>query len=77
MNCGFRLKKLLGFTTGVVMSFTAIGQKQSTSENQVWVSYNNQTRLSDKWCLWGDFHLRTKENYLEDFSTGIARVGLM
>lgn len=52
-------------------------QKRSTSENQVWFSYNNQTRLSDKWGIWGDFHLRTKENYFKDFSTGIARVGLM
>jgi hypothetical protein len=77
MTFGFDLKKILSFGTVVTMSLGAISQKQSTSENQVWLSYNNQTRLSNKWGLWGDFHLRTKENYFDDFSTGIARVGLM
>jgi hypothetical protein len=43
----------------------------------VWVAYNNQTRVTDKWGLWGDFHLRTQDDFTEKFSTGIARVGLM
>ncbi len=77
MNFGFESKKK--FVVGIVLliGLATMAQKRSTSENQVWFSYNNQTRLSDKWGLWGDFHLRTKENYFEDFSTGIARIGLM
>lgn len=77
MNFGFKLKKNFCFAIVLMMTVATMAQKKSTSENQVWGSYNNQTRLSNKWGLWGDFHLRTKENYFNDFSTGIARVGLM
>jgi len=77
MNFGFELKKVLSFGIIVMMSLTTIAQKRTNSVQQMWFSYNNQTRLSNKWGLWGDFHLRTKEDFFEDFSTGIARVGLM
>lgn len=61
----------------LIFGFSALAQKRTESVQQTWFSYNNQTRLSDKWGLWGDFHLRTKEDFFEDLSTGIARVGLM
>ena len=51
--------------------------KTVTDVRQVWVSYNNQTRLTEKLGVWADFHLRTKDDFAEDFSTGIARLGLM
>ena len=51
--------------------------KTVTDVRQLWASYNNQTRLSEKWGLWGDFHLRTQDDFTKKFSTGIARVGLM
>ncbi|MBL0151983.1 MAG: DUF2490 domain-containing protein [Chitinophagaceae bacterium] len=51
-------------------------EKKSTSAEQVWLAYFNQTRLSDRWGLWGDFHLRTKDNLFSGLNTGIARVGL-
>ena len=36
----------------------------------------NQTRFSDKWGLWADAHLRTKEDFATNFSQGIVRLGL-
>jgi hypothetical protein len=51
-------------------------QKQTTHVQQIWLAYFNQTRFSDKWGLWADFHLRTKEDFTDDLSSGIARVGL-
>ena len=63
MSFGVDLKKGLSFGTVMMMSLGAIAQKQTSSVQQVWASYNNQTRLSDKWGLWGDFHLRTKEDF--------------
>lgn len=50
--------------------------KQTTSINQVWTGYFNQTRFNTKWGLWADVHLRTKENLFTDFSQAIGRVGL-
>ena len=51
-------------------------QKQTTHVNQVWFAYFNQTRFSNHWGLWADFHLRTKEDFFSDLSQGIARIGL-
>jgi hypothetical protein len=51
--------------------------KQITDVRQLWFGYFNQSRLSDKWGLWTDLHLRTQDDFTEKFSTGIARVGLM
>ena len=69
--------RLLLLQSVLMVTGISFAQKKTNSVQQVWLSYNNQTRLSDKWGLWGDFHLRTKENFFEDLSIGIARVGLM
>jgi len=50
--------------------------KQTTSVNQAWAGYFNQTRFSNKWGVWADFHVRTKENFFTDLSQAIVRVGL-
>jgi hypothetical protein len=44
--------------------------------DQLWFGYFNQTRFSDKWGLWTDLHLRTKENFVDNFSQSIIRLGL-
>ncbi|NBB23007.1 DUF2490 domain-containing protein [Runella sp. CRIBMP] len=51
--------------------------KLPTDEQQVWARYFNQTRLSDKWGLWGDFHFRTTDHFIKEPSKGIIRLGLM
>ena len=56
--------------------FGLMAQKETASENQIWAGYFNQTRLSDKWGVWADAHLRTKENFTQDLSQAIARFGL-
>jgi hypothetical protein len=50
--------------------------KNTTHINQVWTGYFNQTRFSNKWGMWADLHLRTKENFFDNLSQSIARVGL-
>ena len=55
----------------------SIAQKNISRVQQLWFAYNNQTRFSDKWGLWADLHLRTKDDFVDDLSVGIARVGLM
>ncbi len=51
-------------------------EKQKENINQVWLGYFNQTRFSNKWGLWTDLHLRTKEDFFTNFSQSILRVGL-
>lgn len=50
--------------------------KQTESVQQVWTGYFNQTRFSNKWGMWADVHLRTREDFFTNFSQGIARLGL-
>lgn len=51
-------------------------QKITTHTEQTWIGYFNQTRLTDRWGIWVDAHLRTKEEFFTNFSQGIGRVGL-
>ncbi len=52
-------------------------QTKSTAHvEQVWLGYFNQTRFNDKWGMWADLHLRTKEDFFTNFSTTILRLGL-
>ena len=50
--------------------------KQTEDVNQIWLGYLNQTRFSNKLGMWADVHLRTKEDFATNFSTGIVRLGL-
>ncbi|MFZ4770895.1 MAG: DUF2490 domain-containing protein [Ferruginibacter sp.] len=50
--------------------------KQTQNMNQLWLGYFNQTRLSNKWGVWTDVHLRTKENFVNKFSQSVVRFGL-
>lgn len=50
--------------------------KQTETVKQLWLGYFNQTRLSKKWGVWADVHLRTKENIFTSFSQGVIRLGI-
>ncbi len=52
-------------------------QKASTTVQQIWFSYHNQIRLSNKLGVWNDGQLRTRNNFTRDFSIYILRTGLM
>lgn len=54
----------------------SFAQKQTETINRIWLGYFNQTRFSDKWGLWSEAQLRTKENFVENISQSILRVGL-
>jgi hypothetical protein len=50
--------------------------KETAHVEQVWLGYFNQTRFSEKWGMWADGHLRSKEDFVSDFSLAMARLGL-
>jgi hypothetical protein len=59
------------------LGFGVQAQKSKEHVQQVWTGYFNQARLSDKWGLWLDLHLRSKEDFVSDVSQFIGRLGLM
>lgn len=69
-------KGIILLTACVLVGLASFSQKQTESLQQLWLAYFNQTRFSDKWGLWADFHLRTKDDFVDELQTGIARVGL-
>ena len=50
--------------------------KTTTSVQQVWLGYFNQTRLTDRFGIWFDGQLRTKDDFFDDLSVSIIRPGL-
>ena len=58
------------------VSLTVFSQKQVTTSQQIWTGYFNQTRFSDKWGMWADFHVRTKEEFVTNLAQAIGRVGI-
>jgi hypothetical protein len=66
---------LIVLVAAFFVSDALYAQKQSTNINQVWTGYFNQTRLSNKWGFWAEAQLRTNENFVDNISQGILRVG--
>lgn len=66
---------LIFFTLSTTAIF-AQATKTTTDVQQIWVAYYNQARFTDKWGLWTDLHLRTKERFASKFSQSIFRFGL-
>jgi hypothetical protein len=46
-------------------------------EEQLWLGYFNQTRLTDKWGIWFDTHFRTTEHFIKEPSKFLGRLGVM
>ena len=63
-------------TMFLICNVSSAQSKQTQSANQIWLGYFNQTRFNNKWGLWADVHLRTKEDFVSDLSQGILRLGL-
>jgi hypothetical protein len=61
----------------IFLNFKTQAQKVVTRDEQAWLGVLNQTRFSDKWGIWADFHLRMKNDFVKDNSVLIApRIGL-
>ena len=50
--------------------------KQKTTVKQIWVAYINQAQFAKHWGTWFAVHLRTKEDFVTDFSQMMAQGGL-
>lgn len=61
----------------MLWSFGFVSAQTKTTEhfNRTWMAYFNQTRFSDKWGIWADIHLRTKDDWVDGIAQNIFRVG--
>lgn len=70
-------KLLLLLAIASVARVHAQTAKTVTDVRQVWLAYNNQTRLTDRFGIWVDLHLRTQDDFTNKLSQTITRAGLM
>jgi hypothetical protein len=71
------MKRLASISMMFVFCLPVFGQtKKTTTVQQVWLGYFNQTRITDRFGIWFDGQLRTKEDFFSDFSVSIIRPGL-
>jgi len=68
-----KIKLLLCVLTLSAISSSA--QKTVATEEQAWFAVFNQTRLTNRWGIWFDAHLRLKDDFVGDLSQGIVRAG--
>jgi len=61
------------FCSHLLLAQTA---KNTENINQAWLGYFNQSRLTNRWGVWTDLQLRTKENFTSNFSQSIFRFGI-
>lgn len=66
---------LIVFFASSILKLSA-QEKQVTRVEQIWAGYFLQAKLSKDWGLWTDIHLRTKDDYFNQFSQSIVRLGL-
>jgi len=73
-----RNKAIVCFIITISSATIVYSQNLKSTEHlqQLWFGYFNQTRFSDKLGLWVDLHLRTKEDFTNDLSQSIVRLGL-
>lgn len=66
------------FTVAIFFSLQVMyaQTKQTEHIERTWAGYFNQTRFSDKWGMWAETQLRTKEDFLSGVSQAIIRFGL-
>lgn len=49
--------------------------RNTTDAEEIWTAYFNQTKLSKKWGIWGDFHFRSTDDFVGKASKGLIRLG--
>ncbi len=72
------MKKKWIFLPGLLLVLKVNAQTKKTNYyNRTWIAVSTQTRLAEKWGLWADFHLRSKDNWGGDgIAQSLNRVGL-
>jgi hypothetical protein len=73
------MKTKIGITILLIMGGTksVSAQKHTQRLEQVWTAYFNQTRFSNKWGMWLDVQIRTKDDFFNQFSQLLARPGVI
>lgn len=59
----------------MLAGFGSEAQKTTEHDELTWLGVLNQTRLTDRWGIWLDAHLRFRDNFTSEVSQFIGRAG--
>ena len=59
-----------------LFSFTSFAQKNIVTKEQMWLGYFNQTRITNKFGIWADVHMRTTDHFVKEKFQFITHNGL-
>ena len=72
-----RIPTFFLFLIAVFIKQPGFTQKKVIEFEQVWLGYVNQTRISEKWGVWFDANVRTRDNFTNGFNVFFIRPGVM
>lgn len=70
-----KIRILLLFCGFAMTLSTLPAQKTVREEQQLWLAVSSQTRLSEKWGIWADFHYRMRDHFIENPTLLVGRMG--
>lgn len=73
------MKKIMMIHFLLLVTIGSIAQtsRNTTKEDQLWMGYFNQSRLTNKWGIWFDAHYRLKDHFFNEPSKLLTRLGIM
>ena len=71
------MKNKIGLSILLIIGAKGVlAQKHTQKIEQAWAAYFNQTRFSNKWGMWLDAQLRTKDDFFNGLSQSLIRPGV-
>ena len=71
------MKNKIGLSILLIIGAKGVlAQKHTQKIEQAWAAYFNQTRFSNKWGMWLDAQLRTKDDFFNGLSQSLVRPGV-
>jgi hypothetical protein len=72
-----RIPTFFMFLIAISIKLPGFTQKKVIEFEQVWLGYVNQTRITEKWGVWFDANIRTRDNFTNGFNVSFLRPGVM
>ncbi|MCU7550786.1 DUF2490 domain-containing protein [Chitinophagaceae bacterium LB-8] len=72
-----RMPTILFFLIAIAIKLPGFAQKQVSKFEQIWLGYVSNTRISERWGIWFDANIRTRDNFTKGLNVTIIRPGIM
>ena len=71
------LKKIILSSIVSIPYLISAQTKQVQTANQIWIAYNNTSRVSEKWGIWADYQVKTKDAFFNNTDLVEKTIGVI